>query len=64
MLTREEIQSQIDIFLKDHPGLDLYELKALMKDWLDEFDLSQGELTHEFIKIHILDDLNSYEGVI
>lgn len=63
MLTRAEIQNQIDIFKKGHPDLNLYELKVLMKDWLDQTDLSMDNLSHEFMRDRILDDLNSYEGV-
>lgn len=63
IITRQEIQTELDIIIKDNPDGDLYYIKSQLSKWLDEFDLSEDNLTHDFIKDHILDDLNSYQGV-
>lgn len=58
-MTREEIQTKINSLASN---LTAAQMRSQMSTWLDQTDLSVGTLTHEFIRDHILDDLNSYEG--
>lgn len=61
-MTRAEIQDQINTIRQDN-NINLVDLKPQISSWLDEGDLSTGNLSHAFIRDHILEDLVSYEGV-
>lgn len=62
-LNRSDVQNKIKTLLESNPNKDFVFIKNQLKTWLDSLDLSNGELTHSLMRDHILDDLNSYEGL-
>jgi len=63
MLKRSEIQDKIDDLKKIYPDATLDFLKEQLNGWLDTFELGLDNLTHDFIKGRILEDIQNYEGV-
>lgn len=63
MINRDQIQAQIDTILKNNPNAKLDVIKSGLSTWLDTFQLETGALTHEFMRDHILEDINSYNGM-
>lgn len=61
-MTRSDLQEKINNIRGDNL-IKLVDLTPQMKTWLDTKNLAQDDLSHEFIRDHILDDLNSYEGI-
>lgn len=62
-MTRTDLQTKISQLIEDNPDETKEGIKLLVKEYLDSMDLSKDSLTHEFMRDHILEDLNSYEGL-
>ena len=64
IINRPDIQKQIDIILKDNPTIDLKSLKSQLSDWLGkEQDIPDEKAGKDFIREHIVSDIEDYIGV-
>lgn len=63
ILTRSDLQTKISQLIEDNPGDSKDQIRFLVKEFLDTLDLTKDSLSHEFIRDHIMEDLNSYIGL-